>query len=113
WSMGLQREIGAKLMLDMSYVGSKGTRLFATEDLNPLVSSNLQAPVPDSVPASRKVARLDPLSGSRQIRTNGGSSIYHSGQFEAKRRFGNGLSFTGAYTWSKLIDNASEIFSYG
>ena len=47
-------------MVDMSYVGSKGTRLFATEDLNPLVPSNLQAPVPDSVPASRKVARLDP-----------------------------------------------------
>jgi outer membrane receptor protein involved in Fe transport len=113
WSVGLQRELGTDLMLDMSYVGSKGTRLFTTEDLNPLVPLNLQAAVPDSVPASRRAARLDPLSGSRQIRTNGGSSIYHSGQLEVKRRFRSGLSFSGAYTWSKLIDNASEIFSYG
>jgi len=113
WSAGVQRELGTDLMVDLSYVGSKGTRLFATEDLNPLVPANLQARVPDSVPAGRRVARLDPLSGSRQIRTNGGSSIYHAGQLEVKRRFRSGLSFTGAYTWSKLIDNTSDVFSYG
>jgi hypothetical protein len=109
----VQGELGAQFMIDMSYVGSKGTRLYATEDLNPLVPLNLQAPVPSSVPAGRRVARLDPLSGSRQTRTNGGSSIYHSGQIEVKRRFRSGLGFTGAYTWSKLIDNVSEIFTYG
>jgi outer membrane receptor protein involved in Fe transport len=113
WSAGMQRELGTGFVIDMSYVGSKGTRLYATEDLNPLVPLSLQAPVPDSVPASRRVPRLDPLSGSRQIRTNGGSSIYHSGQLEVRRRFQNGFSFTGAYTWSKLIDNTGEIFTYG
>ncbi len=113
WSFGVQRELPAALLLDVSYVGSKGTRLFAQEDLNPLVPASLQAPVPASVPANRRMPRLDPLSGSRGIRTNGGSSIYHSGQFEAKRRFANGFSFSAAYTYSKVIDNVSEIFSYG
>ncbi len=54
--------------------------------------------------------RLDNLQGSRLIRTNGGSSIYHAGQFNATRRFSQGLTFTAAYTWSKFIDNASEVF---
>jgi hypothetical protein len=113
WSAGIQRELPGNWLLDMSYVGSRGIRLFAQEDLNPLVTAELQTPVPASVPANRKQARLDPLSGPRNIRTNGGSSIYHSGQLELKRRFSNGFSFTGAYTYSKVIDNASEIFSYG
>ncbi|MEO8126582.1 MAG: hypothetical protein ABI822_05775, partial [Bryobacteraceae bacterium] len=113
WSAGVQRELAGNLLLDVSYVGSRGIRLFAQEDLNPLVPVELQVPVPSTVPASAKMARLDQLSGQRSIRTNGGSSIYHSGQMELKRRFRGGLSFSGAYTYSKVIDNVSEIFNYG
>jgi hypothetical protein len=65
------------------------------------------------VPVSRTQARLDPLQGSRQIRTNGASSSYNSFQAEVKRRFSNGLQFNSSYTWSKAIDNASELFSFG
>jgi hypothetical protein len=32
---------------------------------------------------------------------------------EVKRRFSSGFAFSGAYTFSKLIDNASEIFTFG
>ena len=113
WSAGIQRELPGNMLLDVSYVGSRGIRLYATEDLNPLVPVELQGAIPDSVPANRRMPRLDPLSGARSIRTNGGSSIYHSGQTELKRRFGNGMSFSAAYTYSKVIDNVSEIFSYG
>ena len=113
WSAGIQRELAGNLLLDLSYVGSRGIRLFAQEDLNPLVPADLQVPVPSTVPATAKMPRLDQLSGQRSIRTNGGSSIYHSGQAELKRRFRSGLSFSAAYTYSKVIDNVSEIFSYG
>jgi hypothetical protein len=44
------------------------------------------------------------------IRTNSGTSNYHSGQFSLTRRFSNGFTLSGAYTWSKFIDNASEVF---
>jgi hypothetical protein len=113
WSAGIQRELPGNMLLDVSYVGSRGVRLYAQEDLNPLVPVELQTPVPATVPANRKMARLDPLSGSRGTRTNGGSSIYHSGQTELKRRFRSGMSFSAAYTFSKVIDNVSEIFTYG
>src|SRR5262249_18213246 len=49
----------------------------------------------------------------RLVRTNGASSVYHSAQFELKRRFASGFEFGASYTFSKSIDNASEIFSYG
>jgi hypothetical protein len=57
--------------------------------------------------------RLDNIQGGRLTRTNGGSSIYHAGQLDVRRRFTNNLTFTGAYTWSKFIDNGSEVFGVG
>jgi len=113
WSFTLQRELSQNWLLDLGYVGSKGTRLFATEQLNPLVPSDLRASVPATVPADRKQNRLDPLQGPRRTRTNGGSSSYNSFQAEIKRRFANGLQFNSSYTWSKAIDNISELFSFG
>ncbi|MEO7653266.1 MAG: carboxypeptidase regulatory-like domain-containing protein, partial [Bryobacteraceae bacterium] len=113
WSAGVQRELPSGMLLDMSYVGTKGTKLFATEDGNPLVTAELRAPVPSNAATTRRELRLDPLQGGRTIRTNGGSSSYHSAQFELKRRFKAGFAFTTAYTFSKVIDNGSEIFSFG
>jgi hypothetical protein len=113
WSAGFQREIPSGVVLDLAYVGSKGTRLFASEDGNPQVTPELRAPVPANVWTTQREARLDPLQGARSVRTNGGSSIYHSLQIDAKRRFSNGFIFTTAYTFSKVIDNGSELFSYG
>lgn len=113
WSFTIQREIAGNWLVDLGYVGSKGTKLFATEQLNPLVPADLRAPIPPSVPANRTQGRVDPLQGSRQIRTNGASSSYNSFQAEVKRRFANGFQFSSSYTWSKAIDNASELFNFG
>jgi hypothetical protein len=111
WSLGVQRELPGNFIVDVSYVGSKGTRLFINEDLNPSVPANLRVtPAGYTGPTSN---RLDNLQGSRLIRTNGGSSNYHSGQLLAQRRFHNGFTMSAAYTYSKLIDNASEVFGVG
>ncbi len=37
WSLGVQRELPGNFLVDMSYVGTKGTKLYANEDLNPSV----------------------------------------------------------------------------
>lgn len=132
WSIGIQRALPWNLVADVSYVGTKGTKLFINEDKNPLVPAALRSAIPVSypncTPATNVTAaqattqfpagvlcplsgRLDNLQGSRLIRTNSGSSIYHSGQFLLQRRFASGVALTGSYTYSKLIDNASEVFS--
>jgi Carboxypeptidase regulatory-like domain/TonB dependent receptor-like, beta-barrel/TonB-dependent Receptor Plug Domain len=109
WSLGIQRELPAQLIFDVSYVGSKGTKLYVNEDRNPLVPAELQITPPGYTgPVS---GRIDNLQGGRTIRSNSGSSIYHAGQVQVTRRFNRGLALTGSYTYSKLIDNASEIFA--
>jgi outer membrane receptor protein involved in Fe transport len=48
------------------------------------------------------------------IRQNSAQSIYHSMQARYNGRFLNNSLLLGAsYTWSKTIDNASEIFAFG
>jgi hypothetical protein len=132
WSIGIQRALPWNLVIDTSYVGTKGTKLFLNEDLNPSVPAALRSAIPagypNCTPAANVTAaqataqfpagvlcplsgRLDNLQGSRLIRSNGGSSTYHSGQLLIQRRFVNGLALTGSYTYSKLIDNASEVFA--
>ncbi len=113
WSAGVQRELPSGFLLDVAYVGTKGTRLYVTEDANPLVTPELRAPVPANTSTATRQSRVDQLQGARTIRTNGASSIYHAAQVELKRRFANGFNLNGSYTFSKEIDNASEIFSYG
>ncbi|HWW74057.1 MAG TPA: TonB-dependent receptor, partial [Pyrinomonadaceae bacterium] len=132
WSIGIQRALPWNLVFDASYVGNKGNKLFINEDKNPSVPVALRSAIPAGYPnctpntnvtAAQATAqfpagvlcplsgRLDNLQGSRLIRTNSGASIYHSGQFLLQRRFANGIALTGSYTYSKLIDNASEVFA--
>ena len=131
WSIGIQRALPWNLVFDASYVGNKGNKLFINEDKNPSVPAALRSAIPAGYPnctpntnvtAAQATTqfpagvlcplsgRLDNLQGGRLIRTNSGNSIYHSGQFLLQRRFANGVALTGAYTYSKLIDNASEVF---
>lgn len=116
WSGGFQRQLGGGTMVDVSYVGSRGVRLYATEDLNPVVPANLRLFAPgvnaSSIPAARRAPRYDVLQGNRSMRTNGGNSHYHSLQTEVRRRFQGGLMLTGAWTWARFLDNGSEVFNW-
>ena len=97
WSLGVQRELPATLFLDVSYVGSAGRKLFVTEDLNPIN------------PATG--VRFFPALGIRRYRTSGANSDYHSLQLRVDKRLSRGMQVTASYTWSKLIDQISEIFA--
>jgi hypothetical protein len=96
WNFGIQRELPGRNILDVAYVGSRGTHLFISEQANPGINN----------------VRVNPAKGSITIRTNGGDSIYHSLQARFERGFTNGLFYRLAYTFSKTIDNtASEVFA--
>jgi len=100
FSLELQRQLPSRFMFDVSYVGSLGRKLFVTEDLNPIV-----------VPGT--TTRRFPLLGIRRYRTNGANSNYNSLQVRIDKAYGHGLQFTTSYTWSKFIDNVSEVFATG
>lgn len=113
WSFGIQRELQPGAVLDVSYVGSKGTKLFTTEQFNPVVPSSLRI-LPtnfSSITPDHLTNRYDVLQGSRPIRTNNSSSIYNALQVQGIRRMKSGLFGHVSYTWSKLIDYNSETFA--
>jgi len=55
--------------------------------------------------------RVDPNFGSVRTRINGATSTYNGMQVRFDTRFTRELTLNANYTWSKTLDNASEIFS--
>ncbi|MBO0861901.1 MAG: hypothetical protein J2P21_26110, partial [Chloracidobacterium sp.] len=97
WNLGVQRELPGNFILDVAYVGSRGSRLFLSRELNPVIDGNGN--------------RLFPGRGSVVLRDNSGDSNYHSLQTRVERGLSKGLLFRFAYTYSKAIDNVdSEVF---
>ena len=113
WSFGIQRQFDRQTLLDVSYVGSKGTKLYITETMNPVVPASLQINPANvaSIPANRLSTRLDRLQGARSIRTNNSASTYHSLQTQLTRRYASGFSANFAHTWAKMLDYSSEVFA--
>jgi hypothetical protein len=124
FSLGVQQQVARNLVLEIGYVGTKGTKLFQRVDenwFNGWDVNTTQALCAAGGFASDLrciLPRRNNTRGAITRITNGGSSIYHSLQSSLTRRFspiGNygNLGFTIAYTWSHNIDNASEIFGPG
>jgi hypothetical protein len=93
WSLGFQRQLASKLVLDGSYIGSESHRLATWSDVNP--------PQPNGL-------RLYPDFGLRHIRTSNGNSSYHAMQWRLDRRFAHAFLANASYTWSKNMDSTSE-----
>src|SRR5262249_61778586 len=101
WSLGIQRELPGSLIVDVSYIGSKGTKLYANEERNPQVPANLQiTPAGYTGPTQ---GRFDNIQGSRVIRSNSGSSSYIAGQAGVQHRINKGLALNGSNTYSAIV----------
>lgn len=101
WNFGIQRELPGRNVLDVAYVGTRGTRLFINEQLNPGIPGSTN-------PNGRAFASR----GSVISRTNGGDSQYHGLQARLERSFRNNFLYRATYTFQKTIDNTnSEIFA--
>lgn len=100
WNFNVQREFGKARVLEIGYVGSKGTKLVAGRDVN--------QPRPSPLPVNpRPVPQFDDIN---QVESRASSS-YHSLQMRFQQRLDFGLSLLASYTFSKSLDNASGFFS--
>ena len=93
-SAGVQYEAIPGTVLELGYIGSRGTSLLNIRNPN--------QPRPGG-------QRPYPQFGPWQYVETGSSSVYNAMQFRAERRTSRGFGFLGAYTWSKSIDNASSL----
>ena len=108
WNLNVQHKLPGNVVLDMGYVGSKGTKLVVTyEDLN----RPIQLVDPRTPGLASLNARRPNQLYQRNVRSDKaiGNSIYHSLQVKAERRLSTGLIFLTAYTFSKSISGPSDI----
>ncbi|MGH9784884.1 MAG: hypothetical protein ACRD88_11935, partial [Terriglobia bacterium] len=97
WSFGIQRQLGAQMGLDVSYVGNKGTALDGVRVVNQ-----------GGLRGAGAAAYLRPFQdfGTFITADSFGDSIYHSLQTRLTRRFSSGLTFIAGYTYGHAIDNS-------
>jgi hypothetical protein len=95
WNFNVQRELPLGMKAEVAYVGTRGERLWLNEQINPKINGG---------------ARVVPTRGSILLRTNGGDSVYHGLQAQLSRNVGF-IQLRGSYTWSKALDNQSEVFT--
>ncbi|MGA2595065.1 MAG: TonB-dependent receptor, partial [Bryobacteraceae bacterium] len=96
WNVDLQYELQPNWMMDVAYVGSKGTRLPDVRDLNQTNPATGLAPYPQ-------------FSSILFVESEANSS-YNSLQIRSERRVGLGFTILGAYTFSKSLDDVSAVF---
>ena len=140
WSAGIQHELPAGVLLDLNYVGTKGTHLYwngagdinhlgpsveqmSTDQLNAI--SNTYVPNPfyglitdpssslseDAVPQEQLMLPYPQFTGVFAAFPPRGNSIYHAFQLRVQKNMSHGLQFVGNYTWSKTLSD-SDVSGY-
>jgi hypothetical protein len=99
WSLNLQRLIGNDWVIQAGYFGSH------VSGADNSTFQNIPRPGPGPIDPRRPNPLL---SGFKMIRWDG-YSIYHSGTLKIEKHLSRGLSFNANYTWSKSIDDASDV----
>jgi hypothetical protein len=127
WSFGIQRALGSHSAAEASYVGNRGYNLFQSINGNPDISSYPANQLPPGVtPCANSFVPNNPATGGHtdtgrlsctapavlRTRNNGGYSNYNGLQTELRTNgLFNQLTMKANYTFSKTLDNVSEIFS--
>ena len=104
WNFNVERQIGDKSVVEVAYVGSKGTKLLTARDIN--------QPQPSVLPRGLPfVPRPDPRFDDIDLLESRANSNYNALQMRFQQRLTRGFSALASYTWSKSIDDASNFFS--
>jgi hypothetical protein len=137
WNFGIQHVFHNDYTFESRYLGTRGQHLPMQVQLNrqAVVNGSNALPLYYTAPSQGTLDALgNSLEGLNATFNNGGAvipayanagftgivtaympwgdSVYHGWQNQLTRRFRNGLSLTGSYTWSHNIDNSTaEVFS--
>ena len=104
WNLNVERQIGNRSLVEVAYVGSKGTKLLTARDIN--------QPQPSVLPPGLPfVPRPDPRFDDIDLLESRANSNYNALQVRYEQRLTRGFSALVSYTWSKSIDDASNFFS--
>ncbi|HWF39164.1 MAG TPA: TonB-dependent receptor [Candidatus Acidoferrales bacterium] len=131
FNLTAEQQLPKGVALGLSYVGTRGIDLFQGIEGNPVVpqgydaagnplfnvtnglagcqNSVLTVGGANTFGANAFPCRINPYFGSSQLFTNGGESWYNGLQVVVTKRLSKGLSFQGAYTYSKSMDDTQGV----
>jgi hypothetical protein len=141
WSFNMQRELPMRMLLDVGYVGNRGTKLpmdldgsalpeqyWSTSPVrdNPTINfltqnfSNPFRAIPDFAGTSlagANIQRQQMLTPMPHFFTVGysddiGFSWYHSLQMRLEKRFQQGMTYGFTYTWSKFMEAIERLNTF-
>lgn len=120
WQASVQRQLPGQIVLDLGYVGSKGTHLMVLGDQNQAIAQPTANAACAVVPNANGTAIYNtsgctalqnrrPITNFAGIEVAAGVGIsnYNALQFKAEKRYGNGLYLINSFTWSRGFDYAS------
>ena len=102
FSLNIQRQLAANTVLQAGYVGSLGTALPVTLDINAAL------PGTGSVQSRRPYNSVYPTLGAINELESVANSNYNSLQVTLNQQLAKGLTAKIVYTWSHAIDDASD-----
>jgi hypothetical protein len=105
WSFAIQNSMPHGLLLELEYIGTKGTDLPVAEQPN--------RPLPGSSLTNAQQQLQIPYATSFTYESSQANSIFNAGQVRLTRRFARGMSGVLLYTRSKSIDDASSFNGTG
>ncbi|NDJ10072.1 MAG: TonB-dependent receptor [Acidobacteriia bacterium] len=111
WNFTIQRQISGTSSVDIAYVGTKGTHVFAGTggDYDPN-----QADINGfgTLTTNQRKPFFNLFGWSQNLRYYGSdaSNNYHSMQLRYNKRFSSGMNVMSHYTWSKNIDYDSTYY---
>jgi hypothetical protein len=99
WNLQVQHSLSRSRVIEVGYIGSKGTGLYAARDIN--------QPAPSATPI---VIRPNPAFDDINRLETRSNSNYHALQTSYRQSLTKGVSVLASYTLGKSIDDASGFF---
>jgi hypothetical protein len=133
WTLSIQRQFPARLVLDVTYMGNRITRIAANREFDPVPAQYLStSPIRDTAVVNMMTAAVtNPFNGIAAFSASGitgqtvarsqllrpyphftsinapdpvGFGWYHSMQVRVNKRVSRGASFNVSYTFSKMME---------
>ena len=109
YSLNIQAELHEGWLLEVGYVGTRGTHLVRQRSLNQALSASANNPIRGVTENTvANIARRIPVPGvppdSLLVMESEGSSWYNGLEASLTKRLSHGLQFLASYTFSKTLD---------
>jgi hypothetical protein len=119
WLFGFSHQLGNKAVIEIDYAGNHQVGNFQSQNVNPYLAV-LQQYYPSQAPVSLCTTagavgqgNLDCNRSAVTSFTNGAFAVYNSLESKLTTKSWYGLTSTTSFTYSKTIDNSSEVYSTG